>query len=81
MRDYQGLELEQICNILGLSASNIRVLVHRARLQVYAMVERLPIITITIIILFDDDKANVKIIKSISKDYTDLRIKTHLAKK
>ena len=30
---------------------------------------------------FDDDKANVKIIKSISKDYTDLRIKTHLAKK
>ena len=30
---------------------------------------------------FDDDKANVKIIKSISKDYTDLKIKTHLAKK
>lgn len=30
---------------------------------------------------FDDDKANVKIIKSISKDYQDLRIKTHLAKK
>jgi RNA polymerase sigma-70 factor, ECF subfamily len=40
LRDYQGLELEDICNILGLSASNIRVLVHRARLKVYAMAER-----------------------------------------
>jgi RNA polymerase sigma-70 factor (ECF subfamily) len=39
LRDYQGLELEDICNILGLTASNIRVLIHRARLKVYAMVE------------------------------------------
>lgn len=39
LRDYQGLELDDICNILGLTASNIRVLVHRARLKVYAMVE------------------------------------------
>lgn len=39
LRDYQGLELEEICNILGLTASNIRVLVHRARLRVYAMAE------------------------------------------
>ena len=39
LRDYQGLELEDICNILGLTASNIRVLVHRARLKVYGMVE------------------------------------------
>lgn len=40
LRDYSGLELDEICNILGLGASNIRVLIHRARLQVYAMVER-----------------------------------------
>jgi RNA polymerase sigma-70 factor (ECF subfamily) len=40
LREYQGLELEEICNILGLSASNIRVLIHRARLRVHAMVER-----------------------------------------
>lgn len=39
LREYQGLEMEEICNILGLSASNVRVLVHRARLRVYAMVE------------------------------------------
>ena len=30
---------------------------------------------------FDDDRANVKIIKGIQKDYKDLKIKTHLAKK
>jgi RNA polymerase sigma-70 factor (ECF subfamily) len=40
LREYQGLELEQICNILSISASNIRVLLHRARTRVYAMVER-----------------------------------------
>jgi RNA polymerase sigma-70 factor (ECF subfamily) len=40
LRDYQGLDLEEICNILGLTASNVRVLIHRARLKVYAMVER-----------------------------------------
>ena len=39
MRDEEGLELEAICNILAVSASNARVLVHRARLKVYAMVE------------------------------------------
>lgn len=39
LREYQGLELEEICNILDLSASNVRVLIHRARLKVYAMVE------------------------------------------
>ena len=39
LRDYQGLELQEICNILGLGASNLRVLIHRARLRVYAMVE------------------------------------------
>jgi len=40
LRDYQGMELVEICNILGLSASNIRVLIHRARLKIYRMVER-----------------------------------------
>jgi len=39
MRDEEGLELEEICNILAIGASNARVLVHRARLKVYAMVE------------------------------------------
>ena len=40
LREYQGLEMEQICNILSISASNIRVLLHRARIRVYAMVDR-----------------------------------------
>jgi RNA polymerase sigma-70 factor (ECF subfamily) len=39
LREYQGMELEAICNILAVSASNIRVLLHRARAKVYAMVE------------------------------------------
>lgn len=39
LRDMQGLALEEICNILQLSASNIRVLIHRARTRVYAMIE------------------------------------------
>lgn len=37
--DMEGLPLEDICNILGVSASNVRVLIHRARLKVYGMVE------------------------------------------
>lgn len=39
LQEYQDMELEDICNILNISASNIRVLVHRARAKVYAMVE------------------------------------------
>lgn len=39
LRDEDGLELDEICNLLGVSASNIRVLVHRARVRVYGMVE------------------------------------------
>lgn len=39
LRDQDGLELDDICNLLGVSASNVRVLVHRARLRVYGMVE------------------------------------------
>lgn len=38
LREYQGLELEEICNILDISASNVRVLIHRARATVYAMI-------------------------------------------
>ena len=40
LREYQGLELAQICNILSISAANVRVLLHRARARVYAMVDQ-----------------------------------------
>ena len=39
LRERQGLELEEICNLLTLSLSNVRVLLHRARLKVFATVE------------------------------------------
>lgn len=39
MCDMDGMPLEEICNILGVSASNVRVLIHRARLKVHGMVE------------------------------------------
>jgi RNA polymerase sigma-70 factor (ECF subfamily) len=39
LRDSDELELDAICNILGINASNARVLVHRARVRVHAMVE------------------------------------------
>ena len=39
MEDY-GASVEQICNILSISASNSRVLLHRARARVYAMVDQ-----------------------------------------
>ena len=39
LRERQGLELEEICNLLEISLSNARVLVHRARLKVFATVE------------------------------------------
>ena len=39
LRERQGLELEQICNLLDISLSNVRVLLHRARLKVFAAVE------------------------------------------
>ena|SRR6218665_1366769 len=39
LRERQGLELEQICNLLDISLSNARVLLHRARLKVFATVE------------------------------------------
>ncbi|MEE1867257.1 RNA polymerase sigma factor [Pseudomonas auratipiscis] len=39
LRERQGLELEEICNLLGISLSNVRVLLHRARLKVFATLE------------------------------------------
>lgn len=39
LRERQGLELEEICNLLEVSLSNVRVLLHRARLKVFATVE------------------------------------------
>lgn len=39
LRERQGLELQDICNLLDLSLSNVRVLLHRARLKVFATLE------------------------------------------
>lgn len=39
LRERQGLELQEICNLLDLTLSNVRVLLHRARLKVFATVE------------------------------------------
>jgi RNA polymerase sigma-70 factor (ECF subfamily) len=39
LRERQGLELEEICNVLEISLSNVRVLLHRARLKVFATLE------------------------------------------
>jgi len=39
LRERQGLEVEEICNLLGISLSNVRVLLHRARLKVFATIE------------------------------------------
>ncbi len=40
LREREGLELSEICVILNLNLSNVRVLLHRARLKVFAMVDR-----------------------------------------
>ncbi|WP_160286170.1 RNA polymerase sigma factor [Pseudomonas knackmussii] len=39
LRERQGLELEDICNLLELSLSNVRVLLHRGRLKLFATLE------------------------------------------
>tara|TARA_R110000751_G_scaffold94534_5_gene184460 strand:- start:7485 stop:8150 length:666 start_codon:yes stop_codon:yes gene_type:complete len=39
LRDRQCLELEEICNLLDISHSNVRVLLHRARLSVFATLD------------------------------------------
>lgn len=39
LRDIQQLDLEEICNILEISASNVRVLLHRARLTLMRVID------------------------------------------
>ncbi|TCO77842.1 RNA polymerase sigma factor [Chromatocurvus halotolerans] len=39
LRDIQQMPVEDICNILQLSHSNLRVLLHRARHRIFAMVD------------------------------------------
>lgn len=39
LREHQGYSLREICNILEVSESNVRVLLHRARSRVFATVE------------------------------------------
>jgi len=40
LRDLQQMELQDICNILELSNSNVRVLLHRARLTLMQVINR-----------------------------------------
>lgn len=40
LRDLQQMELQDICNILELSNSNVRVLLHRARLTLMQVIDR-----------------------------------------
>lgn len=39
LKDIEGLSFDDICNILDVSASNARVLLHRARLKLFSTVE------------------------------------------
>ena len=41
LRDLQGLEMEEICNILEVSLSNARVLLHRGRMRLWEAVDEL----------------------------------------
>jgi RNA polymerase sigma-70 factor (ECF subfamily) len=41
LRDIEGLETEEICRLLGVTVSNQRVLLHRARAKVRLALERL----------------------------------------
>lgn len=40
LTDFTGIPLEAVSDILGLSSSNVRVLIHRGRAAIYKMVER-----------------------------------------
>jgi RNA polymerase sigma-70 factor (ECF subfamily) len=39
LRDMEGLEAAEVCDLLGLSAGNQRVLLHRARSQIRGLLE------------------------------------------
>jgi len=39
LKDMHGISLDEICNILDVSASNVRVLIHRARHKVFENIE------------------------------------------
>ncbi|PHS24668.1 MAG: RNA polymerase subunit sigma-70 [Methylophaga sp.] len=38
--DMEGIEMKEICNILDVSASNVRVLLHRARTTLHQSIEK-----------------------------------------
>jgi RNA polymerase sigma-70 factor (ECF subfamily) len=38
LTDFSGLSSDEVCNNLQISASNLRVLLHRARVTIHAMV-------------------------------------------
>ncbi len=38
--DLEGIEMKEICNILDVSASNVRVLLHRARTTLHQSIEK-----------------------------------------
>jgi len=40
MYDMEGLKIEEVCNILDISASNARVLLHRARTTLHHCIEK-----------------------------------------
>ena len=39
LREHQGYALKEICNILDVSESNVRVLLHRARMRLFRCIE------------------------------------------
>ncbi|MDH4275932.1 MAG: RNA polymerase sigma factor, partial [Gammaproteobacteria bacterium] len=40
LHEFDGLEFMDICNILEINESNCRVLLHRARLKVWAAIDQ-----------------------------------------
>jgi len=40
LKDMHGLSLDEICNILGVTASNVRVLIHRSRHKIFEHIEK-----------------------------------------